>query len=103
MILDHNPLLESGAATCSSDRRSAATPIHASTNAPKTMSTATSRYPVNNAVLDPVPMIHPNSTDAPTPPTSVPIAYTFDIASARISHGTIPPPLSPGGQPPTGR
>src|SRR6266496_3984066 len=54
MILDHNPLLESGAATCSSDRRSAATPIHASTNAPKTMSTAASRYPVNNAVLNPV-------------------------------------------------
>ena len=31
----YNPLLESGAATCSSDRRSAGTPIHASVVAPK--------------------------------------------------------------------
>src|SRR6266496_6078298 len=35
----YNPLLESGAATCSSERRSAGTPIHASTIAPKIINT----------------------------------------------------------------
>src|SRR5438874_1368896 len=70
----HNPRLESGAATCSSDRRSAGTPIQASTTAPKIISAAATRYPMNKAVIDPVPMIHPNNTGAPTPPASVPVA-----------------------------
>ena len=70
----YNPLLESGAATCSSDRRSAGTPIHASIAAPKIINAAATKYPENNAVIDPVPMIHPNSNGAPTPPASVPIA-----------------------------
>src|SRR5206468_4155597 len=51
----YNPLLESGAATCSSDRRSAGTPIHASVIAPKIINAAATKYPMNNAVTDPVP------------------------------------------------
>src|SRR4029453_13265871 len=70
----YRPLLESGVATCSNDRRSAGTPIHASTIAPKIINTAAIKYPINNAVIDPVPMIHPKSSGAPTPPTNVPIA-----------------------------
>src|SRR5436309_14284119 len=70
----YNPLLESGAATCSSERRSAGTPIHASTIAPKIINTAATKYPANNAVLEPVPIIHPNRIGAPTPPASVPTA-----------------------------
>src|SRR5207249_6249227 len=70
----YNPLLESGAATCSRERRSAGTPIHASMTAPKIISAAATKYPTNNAVIDPVPMIHPNRSGAPTPPASVPIA-----------------------------
>src|SRR5437773_11794600 len=59
----YNPLLESGAATCSSERRSAGTPIHASIAAPKIINAAATKYPMNNAVMDPVPMIHPNRTE----------------------------------------
>ena len=82
-------MLESGAATCSSERRSAGTPIHASITAPKIISTAASKYPKNKVVLDPVPIIHPNRIGAPTPPTSVPIAKKIAIAIARISSGKI--------------
>src|SRR5262249_7309021 len=73
-VQNYNPLLDKGAAMCSSERLSAATPIHASTIAPKIISAAARRYPRNNAVIDPEPMIHPKRTGAPTPPASVPTA-----------------------------
>jgi hypothetical protein len=85
----YRPLLESGAAMCSSERRSAATPIHASIAAAKIINAAAIKYPMNNAVLDPVPMIQPNSSGAPTPPTKVPIAKKIAIAIPRISSGKI--------------
>src|SRR5207248_1729576 len=84
---DYKPLLDSGAAICSSERRSAETPIHASIAAAKTIAAAAIKYPINNAVLDPVPMIQPNSSGAPTPPTRVPSAKKIAIAIPRISKG----------------
>ena len=85
----YKPLLDKGAAMCSSERRSAATPMRASIAAAKIINAAATRYPMNNAVLDPVPMIQPNSSGAPTPPTKVPTAKKIAIAIPRISKGKI--------------
>ena len=86
---DYSPLLDNGAAMCSSERRSAATPIHASIAAAKIINAAATKYPMNNALLDRVPMIQPNSSGAPTPPTNVPTAKKTAIAIPRISSGKI--------------
>jgi len=71
-----------------------ATPIHASIAAAKIINTAATRYPMNNAVLDPVPMIQPNSSGAPTPPTRVPTARKLqspfrEFPRKNLAHGQV--------------
>ena len=57
--------------------------------AAKIINAAAVKYHINSAVLDPVPMIQPKSSGAPTPPTRVPTAKNTAIAIPRISKGKI--------------